>query len=97
MHITLDSSASTLHPSLERHKSIWRLLKLLSFISTVHSFFHHNFYVTDGNIMYLTDASRFLISCVFQHYAPVVGFWGGKEQVHNVDYEPVKLYSPSIE
>ncbi len=34
------------------------------------------FYVTDGNIMYLTDASRFLISCVIQHYAPVVG-WGG--------------------
>ncbi len=33
-------------------------------------------YVTDGNIMYLTDASRFLISCVIQHYAPVVG-WGG--------------------
>jgi hypothetical protein len=37
---------------------------------------HHTFYVTDGNIMYLTDASRFLISCVIQHYAPVVG-WGG--------------------
>ncbi len=34
------------------------------------------FYVTDGNTMYLTDASRFLISCVIQHYAPVVG-WGG--------------------
>jgi hypothetical protein len=34
------------------------------------------FYVTDGNIMYLTDASRFLICCVIQHYAPVVG-WGG--------------------
>ncbi len=34
------------------------------------------FYVTDGNIMYLTDASRFLISSVIQHYAPVVG-WGG--------------------
>jgi hypothetical protein len=27
--------------------------------------------------MYLTDASRFLISCVIQHYAPVVGWWGG--------------------
>ncbi len=26
--------------------------------------------------MYLTDASRFLISCVIQHYAPVMG-WGG--------------------
>ncbi len=35
------------------------------------------FYVTDGNIMYLTDASWFLISCVIQHYAPVVG-WGGE-------------------
>ena len=32
------------------------------------------FYVTDGNIMYLTDSSRFLISCVIQHYAPVVGW-----------------------
>ncbi len=32
------------------------------------------FYVTDGNIMYLTDACRFLISCVIQHYAPVVGW-----------------------
>jgi hypothetical protein len=37
---------------------------------------HNLFYVTDGNIMYLTDASRSLISCVIQHYAPVVG-WGG--------------------
>ncbi len=36
----------------------------------------YSFYVTDGNIMYLTDASRFIISCVIQHYAPVVG-WGG--------------------
>ena len=46
------------------------------------------FYVTDGNIMYLTDASRFLISCVIQHYAPVV-LWGGvEEQMHNVDYHP---------
>ncbi len=36
----------------------------------------NKFYVTDGNIMYLTDASRSLISCVIQHYAPVVG-WGG--------------------
>jgi hypothetical protein len=44
------------------------------------------FYVTDGNIMYLTDASRFLISCVIQHYAPMVG-WGGEEQMHKVDYE----------
>jgi hypothetical protein len=45
------------------------------------------FYVTDGNIMYLTDASRSLISCVIQHYAPVVGC-GGEEQMHNVDYDP---------
>jgi hypothetical protein len=44
-------------------------------------------YVTDGNIMYLTDASRFLISSVIQHYAPVVG-WGVEEQMHNVDYHP---------
>jgi hypothetical protein len=36
--------------------------------------------------MYLTDASRFLISCVIQHYAPVVGWGGG--QMHNVDYDP---------
>ncbi len=36
-----------------------------------------NFYVTDGNIMYLTDASRFLIRCVIQHYAPVGGGGGG--------------------
>ncbi len=36
---------------------------------------HQYFYVTDGNLMHLTDASRFLISCVIQHYAPVMG-WG---------------------
>jgi hypothetical protein len=46
------------------------------------------FYVTDGNIMYLTDASRFLISCVIQHYAPVMGWGGVQEQMHNVDYVP---------
>jgi hypothetical protein len=34
--------------------------------------------------MYLTDASRFLISCVIQHYAPVVGWGGVEEQMHNV-------------
>jgi hypothetical protein len=45
-------------------------------------------YVTDGNIMYHTDASRFLISCVIQHFAPVVGWGGGEEQMHNVDYDP---------
>ncbi len=38
---------------------------------------HIPIYVTDGNIMYLTDASRFLISFVIQHYAPVVG-WGNR-------------------
>jgi hypothetical protein len=37
--------------------------------------------------MYLTDASRFLINCVIQHYASVVG-WGVEEQRHNVDYDP---------
>ena len=47
-----------------------------------------NFYVTDGNIMHLTDASRSLISCVIQHYAPVVGWEGVEEQMHNVDYDP---------
>ncbi len=46
------------------------------------------FYVTDGNIMYLTDASRFLICCVIQHYAPVAGWGGVEEQMHNVDYVP---------
>jgi hypothetical protein len=40
-----------------------------------------------NHIMYLTDGCWFLISCVILHYAPVVG-WG--EQVHNVDYNPVK-------
>jgi hypothetical protein len=34
-------------------------------------------HINNGNIMYLTDASRFLISCVIQHYAPVVGVGGG--------------------
>jgi hypothetical protein len=47
-----------------------------------------SFYVTDGNIMHLTDASRFLISCVIQHYAPVVGWGVVEEQLHNVDYNP---------
>ncbi len=46
------------------------------------------FYVTDGNIMYLTDASISLISCVIQHYAPVVGWGRVEEQMHNVDYDP---------
>jgi hypothetical protein len=54
------------------------LLDLLGFVIIL--------YVTDGNIMYLTDASRFLISCVIQHYAPVVGWGGVEEQMHNVDY-----------
>ncbi len=51
------------------------------------SILRKTFYVTDGNIMYLTDASRSLISCVIQHYAPVMG-WGVEEQMHNVDYDP---------
>jgi hypothetical protein len=38
--------------------------------------------------MYLTDASRFLISGVIQHYAPVVGWKGMEEQMHTVDYDP---------
>jgi hypothetical protein len=38
--------------------------------------------------MHLTDASRFLISCVIQHYAPVVGWGVVEEQLHNVDYNP---------
>ncbi len=47
------------------------------FLKNKHLFkIRYLFYVTDGNIMNLTDASRFLISCVIQHYAPVVG-WGG--------------------
>ena len=40
-------------------------------------------YVTDGNIMYLTDASRFLISCVM-----LCTCGGVEEQMHNVDYDP---------
>jgi hypothetical protein len=52
--------------------AIKKSLKICFYIHTVNC----RFYVTDGNIMYLTDASRFLISCVIQHYAPVVG-WGG--------------------
>jgi hypothetical protein len=54
--------------------------------------------------MYLTDDSRFLISCVIQHYAPVVGWaGGGEEQMHNVDYDPgpwrqtLSLPPPGIE
>jgi hypothetical protein len=48
------------------------------------------FYVTDGNIMYLTDAYRSLISCVIQHYAPVEGWGGGGggEKMQNVYYDP---------
>ncbi len=51
----------------------------LNFLFTSNHLLHlikmqEDFYVTDGNIMYLTDASTFLISCVIQHYAPVVGW-----------------------
>ncbi len=38
------------------------------------------FDVTEGNIMYLTDGCWFLISCVIQHYAPVVGLGGGRNR-----------------
>jgi hypothetical protein len=40
--------------------------------------------------MYITDASRFLISCVILRYAAVVGWGGGgvEEQMHIVDYVP---------
>ena len=53
--------------------------------------------------MYLTDVSRFLISCVIQHYAPVVGWGRMEEQMHNVDYDPgpwrqtLSLPPPGIE
>jgi hypothetical protein len=62
----------------------------VSFYVQIRPFLHVSsiFYVTDGNIMYLTDASRFLISCVIQHYAPVVGWGRVEEQMHNVDYHP---------
>jgi hypothetical protein len=62
----------------------------MSTVATYHLLhpIHDIVYVTDGNIMYLTDASRFLISCVIQHYAPVVGYGGVEEQMHNVDYDP---------
>ncbi len=61
---------------------------MLVFSTGFVNYWLQNFYVTDGNIMYLTDASRFLISCVIQHYAPVVGWGGMEEQMHNVDYHP---------
>jgi hypothetical protein len=57
-------------------------------VTDLQQWFSVYFYVTDGNIMYLTDASRFLISCVIQHYAPVVVWGGVEEQMHNVDYDP---------
>jgi hypothetical protein len=37
--------------------------------------------------MYLTDASRFLISCVIQHYAPVVG-WRNRCIMLNMTLDP---------
>jgi hypothetical protein len=51
-------------------------LELMDEYSILYLYIGTGFYVTDGNIMYLTDASRFLISCVIQHCAPVVE-WGG--------------------
>jgi hypothetical protein len=54
--------------------------------------------------MYLTDATRYLISCGIQHYAPVVGWGEGVEQqMHNDDYDPgpwrqtLRLPPPGIE
>jgi hypothetical protein len=40
--------------------------------------------------MYLTDASRFLISCVIQHYAPVVGWgvFGGRNRCIMLTLDP---------
>ncbi len=40
------------------------------------------FYVTDGNIMYLPDAARILIRCVFQHYAPVPPLPSHPQPIH---------------
>ncbi len=48
-----------------------RFYKVKAFLYFIQELAQSYFYVTDGNIMYLTDASRFLISCVIQHYAPV--------------------------
>ncbi len=64
------------------------IINSIAFIKEVSNILRYSFYVTDGNIMYLTAASRFLISCVIQHYAPVVGWGGMEEQMHNVDYDP---------
>jgi hypothetical protein len=65
---------------------------------------HTSFYVTDGNIMYLTDASRSLISCVIQHYAPVVGCGGGRNRcimlIMTLDLswrQTIRLPPPGIE
>jgi hypothetical protein len=55
---------------------MWKCEKIQNHCTLMLTLPDYIFYVTNGNIMYLTDASRFLISCVVQHYAPVVG-WGG--------------------
>jgi hypothetical protein len=51
---------------------------------------HPILYVTDGNIMYLTDASRFLISNMLcdSTLCTCGGVRGVEEQMHNVDYDP---------
>ncbi len=33
---------------------------------------------------------------MIQHYAPVVRWGGGEEQVHNVDYDPVKTVGAGV-
>ena len=57
----------------------------------------NSYYVTDGNIMYLTDASRSLISCVIQHYAPVVGWGGGRKSPSNKLPPPPSSIPPHIQ
>ncbi len=54
--------------------------------------------------MYLTDASRFLISCVIQHYAPVVKWVGCRNRcimlIMTLDFswrQTLRLPPPGIE
>ncbi len=77
-------SRSLFHPFMKefleqphRKKSFFVFQSQAGLSLTKLSLGRNNFYVTDGNIMYLTDASRSLISCVIQHYAPVMGWEGG--------------------
>jgi hypothetical protein len=78
----------TLSDTREFHQSIYEKRLNTKTATFRHSEPRHSFCVTDGNIMYLTDASRSLISCVIQHYAPVVGWGVVEDQMHNVDYDP---------